>query len=102
MTSEVIHSASRTKGDIIGDDDIESMGSDASSVNSEGEQEELPHHPPEVVDEVFSSMIDSIPRTKEEIMDWCRAESFVYSHLYIVNYIQSIFVVIVITLSSLT
>ena len=27
------------------------------------------HPPPEVVDEVFSSMIDSIPRTKEEVIN---------------------------------
>ena len=59
-----------TQDDIIGycdDDDIESMGSDACSQNNEGddEQQELPRPPPEVVEEVFSSMIDSMPRTKE-------------------------------------
>ena len=48
------------------------MGSDASSGNSE--QEELPHPPLEVVEEVFSSMIYSMPRTKEEMMDWCSDE----------------------------
>ena len=47
------------------------MGSDASSENSEGEQEQLPHPPSEVVEDVFSLMIDSMPRTKEEVMNWC-------------------------------
>ena len=36
------------------------MGRDASAENSE--QEELPHPPPE---EVFSSSIDSMPKTKK-------------------------------------
>ena len=75
MIPEVIP-ASRTKGDIIGysdNDDTESMGSDASFKHSEGddEQVEFPHLPPEVVEEVFSSMTDSMSITKEEVMDWC-------------------------------
>ena len=72
MTLEVIPSASRTKDDIIDysdDDNIESMGSNASY-----EQEELPHPPPEVVGQVFSSMRDSMPRTKEEATDGCSDE----------------------------
>ena len=35
---------------------------------------ELPHPPPEVVEEVFSSMTNSTPRTKEGVMDWCSDE----------------------------
>ena len=46
------------------------MGSDTSSGKSE--QEELPHPPPELVEEVFSSMINSMPRTK--LMDRCSDE----------------------------
>ena len=69
VTPEVIPSASRTKGSSYSDDDdIESMGNDSSYENSE--HKELPHPPPEVVEEVFSSMIDSIPRTKEEVVNW--------------------------------
>ena len=44
------------------------MGSDASSENSDDEQE-VPHPPPEVAEEVFSSMIDSMRTTNEEAMD---------------------------------
>ena len=70
VTPGVIPPASRTKDDIIGysDDDIEGMGSDAEN----SEHEEMPHPPPEVVEEVFSSMINSLPRTKEGIMEWHR------------------------------
>ena len=77
--------ASRTKGDIIGytndnddnlDDDTMGSGSDATSENSDesierDDEHEVPHSPPEVVEEVFSSMIITMPRTKEEIVGWC-------------------------------
>ena len=46
------------------------MGSDAEN----SEQKELPHPPSEIVEEVFSSMINSMPRTKEGLLDWCSDE----------------------------
>ena len=71
--------ASRIKRDSYSNDDNiddDSMGndSDASSENSgettEGaDEQEVPHPPPEVVEEIFSTMIESMPRTKEEEMD---------------------------------
>ena len=65
VTPEVIPAASRTTGDIIGDsddDDTESMGSDTYSESVD----ELQQPPPsEVIGGVFSSMIDTMPRTKE-------------------------------------
>ena len=51
-------------------------GSDApcenSSESTEGDDEQEVVHPlPEVLEEVFSSMIDLMPRTKEEVVGWC-------------------------------
>ena len=57
-----------TKDVIIGDDDDtdDDKGSDGSF---EGD-DKLPQPPPEVIEEVFSSMIDSMLRTKEDITGW--------------------------------
>ena len=51
-------------------------GCDASSENSgestEGDDEqEGPHPPPLIAEEVFSSIINSMPRTKEKVEGWC-------------------------------
>ena len=48
---------------------------DLQKIATEGaDEQEVPHPPSEVVEEVFSPMIDSFPRTKEGVMDWCRDE----------------------------
>ena len=41
------------------------------SINTQDKENELPQPPPKVIEEVFSSMLEVIPRIKEEIEGWC-------------------------------
>jgi len=56
------------------DDDDASMGTTTTTEDSDDDDDELPQPPPEVVNEVFHSMIESMPRTKEDITGWCSEE----------------------------
>ncbi len=56
------------------DDDDASMGTTNTTEDSDDDDDELPQPPPEVVNEVFHSMIESMPRTKEDITGWCSEE----------------------------
>ena len=47
---------------------------DTESEDSTDGGNELPQPPPEVIEEVFSSMLEAMPRTKEEVMGWCSDE----------------------------
>ena len=41
------------------------------SIDIQDRGNELPQPPPEVIEEVSSSMLYVMPRTKEEIVGWC-------------------------------
>ena len=47
---------------------------DTESEDSTDGGNELPQPPPEVIEEVFSSMLEAMQRTKEEIIGWCSDE----------------------------
>ena len=64
------HVAGQKRPSVDNVDDVDnSEDDDASSGTSD-----LPQSPPEVVHEIFSSMIGSMPRTKEDVMGWCSSE----------------------------
>ena len=52
-------------------DDASEASTESTTTIEDSDDDGLPRPSPEVVNEVFHSMIESIPRTREDIIGWC-------------------------------
>ena len=71
VEAEKANELSPQNGDDISESSSTSDGSSSSSSSVTSDDEVPPPPPPEVVNDVYHSMIESMPRTKEDIMGWC-------------------------------
>ena len=55
-------------------DNVDEVDICEESTEEDSEDDELSQPPPEVVNAVFSSMIGSMPRTKEDVTGWCSSD----------------------------